>query len=173
MFGASNYHWLNYTDDKIVHAFNTAQAAYRGTRLHNLAKELIELGVRLPTDPQTTMGQFVNDAIGFHMRAEQMLFYSSNIYGTADAISFRKKELRIHDLKTGVTKSSFHQLEIYAALFCLEYGHKPHDIETELRIYQLDQVLMYQPDPHDIVVVMDKIVTTDELIEALKQDAPM
>jgi hypothetical protein len=166
---ASNYHWINYSDDKLDHAVATAMAARRGTRLHELARDCIELGVKLPDTP-TTMNLYVNDAIGFRMTAEQMLFYSPNCYGTPDTISFRRDKLRIHDLKTGIAKTSENQLYVYAALFCLEYGVKPHQIETELRIYQNDEIRTYEGEPETIVYIMDKIVMFDKRIELLRQD---
>lgn len=166
---ASNYHWINDTDEKLDQRFYTAQAARRGTEMHEFALRAIKLGIRLPDVPET-MNLYVNDAIGFKMIPEQILFYSINCYGTADTISFRRGKLRIHDLKSGVTRSSEKQLYVYAALFCLEYGIKPHDIETELRIYQNDEVRVYPADPTFIVYIMDRIVTFDKRIEALKQE---
>lgn len=167
--GASNYHWINYDDAKLDHAFTTAQAARRGTQMHELAYQCIALGVRLP-DVQQTINLYVNDAIGFKMVPEQILFYSPNCYGTADTISFRRDKLRIHDLKNGVTKSSENQLYVYAALFCLEYEVKPHQIETELRIYQSDEVRTYEGDPETILYIMSKIKAFDARIEAIKLD---
>jgi hypothetical protein len=114
---------------------------------------------------------YVNDAIGYRMTAEQMLFYSVNCFGTADAISFRNKVLRIHDLKTGTTPTSMKQLEVYAAMFCLEYGYKPYEIDIELRIYQNDDIMEEVPEADDIVHIMDKIVTFDKQIEILKAEA--
>jgi hypothetical protein len=105
------------------------------------------------------------------MKPEQILFYSVNCFGTADAISFRNKHLRIHDLKTGVTATSMKQLEVYAALFCLEYNYKPYEIDIELRIYQNDNVEEYIPEVDDIVHIMDKIITFDKQIEILKAEA--
>jgi hypothetical protein len=167
---ASNYHWINYEDDKLVRAFQTSQAARRGVALHNLAKEAIRLGVRLPDTP-ATINQYVNDAIGFKMVPEQVLFYSDNCYGTADTISFWRDKLRIHDYKSGVVKASEKQLEVYAALFCLEYGFKPYEIEMELRIYQNDEVRIYTPEDEFIVYIMDKIVTFSKQIDELKKDS--
>lgn len=164
---ASNYHWVNYDDGKLAYAFTTAQAARRGVELHEFARNAIRLGIRLP-DTSTTLEMYVNDAIGFHMVPEQVLFYSENCYGTADTISFRKNVLRVHDLKSGVTRSSERQLYVYAALFCLEYEFKPFDIVTELRIYQNDEVRIYEADPETILYIMDKIITFDKLIETLK-----
>ena len=104
------------------------------------------------------------------MTPEQPLYYSENCFGTADAISFRRNQLRIHDLKTGSTPTSMHQLEVYTALFCLEYGKKPSSIKTELRIYQSDEVLVHEPSAEDILQIMDKIVKFDQIIERVKSE---
>ena len=167
--GASNYHWINYDDAKLDMAFTTAMAARRGTEMHELAYRLIRLGVRLP-DTDATINLYVNDAIGFRMTPEQMLFYSPNCYGTADTISFMKNKLRIHDLKTGVTKTSENQLYVYAALFCLEYEFKPDEIDTFLRIYQNNEVREYEADPETIAFIMAKIIAFDKRIELIRQD---
>jgi hypothetical protein len=110
----------------------------------------------------------VNDAIGYRMTPEQVLYYSENCFGTADAISFREDLLRIHDLKTGTTPAKMTQLLIYAALFCLEYHIKPNDIAMELRIYQNDDVIIHSPEVNEIVPLMDKIQSFDKLITNLK-----
>ena len=102
------------------------------------------------------------------MDTEVVLYYSDRFFGTADAICFRKNILRIHDLKTGsVGKIEHHieQLEIYAALFCLEYKVKPGEIEIELRVYKNDEVLVHKPTAEDILPIMDKIVHLDRLFE--------
>jgi hypothetical protein len=167
---ASNYHWINYDDDKLERMWTAAQAAQRGTDLHALAHDLIRLGVRLPTR-KTTLNEYVNDAIGYRMVPEQKLFYSLNCYGTADCIGFRRNTLRIHDLKTGVTPASMQQLLVYAALFCLEYRHRPFEIEMDLRIYQNDVVEKWEPDPDAIFHVMDRIVTFDKRINEMRMEA--
>jgi hypothetical protein len=166
---ASNYHWINDTDEKLDVRFSTAQAARRGTQLHEFARQAIELGIRLPDIPNT-MNQYVNDAIGFRMTPEVTLFYSINAYGTADTIGFRNNVLRIHDYKSGVVRASEKQLYVYAAFFCLEYEMKPHDIQTLLRIYQNNEVREYEADPVFIAFIMDRIKTFDKRIEALKQE---
>jgi len=102
------------------------------------------------------------------MFPEQVLYYSDNAYGTADAISFKKNLLRIHDLKTGVTPVTPHQLEVYAALFCLEYNYSPKSIEMELRIYQFDEILVHIPEDDFIEYIMDKIISFDKIIENIK-----
>ena len=167
---ASNYHWINYDEDKLDRVYLAQQAAKRGTELHALAHELIRLKVRLPTR-KTSLNEYVNDAIGYHMIPEQILFYSENCFGTADCIIFKRNKLRVHDLKTGVNEASFHQLEVYAALFCLEYKMSPLDIEIELRIYQNDEVRIYVPEIDDIFHIMDKIITFDKRINALRMEA--
>lgn len=162
----SSYHWINYTPDRLISRWTTAQAAMMGTYQHAYAKEEIEAG-RL-SSYTGTLGMFINDAINFKMRPEQILYYSENCFGTADAISFRYKKLRICDLKTGVTKASVHQLEVYAALFCLEYGINPFDIKIELRIYQDDEVRVYEADPEDILFIMNRIKSSDAIINTLR-----
>lgn len=167
---ASNYHWINYEDDKLDRAFGQSQAARRGTQLHDFAKTAITLGIKLPDVP-LSINQYVNDAIGFRMVPEQTLFYSMNCYGTADTIGFRKNKLRIHDYKSGVVKASEKQLEVYSALFCLEYEFKPADLEIELRIYQSNEVRVYTPEPEFIDYIMRKIQAFDKRIEVLRQES--
>lgn len=167
---ASKYHWISYDDEKIDRVYIAALAARRGTELHAFAHEAIRLGIKLPKTPKT-IHLYVNDAIGFRMSSEQILYYSDNCFGTADSINFRRNKLRIHDLKTGVTKTSEHQLEVYAALFCLEYRIKPFDIETELRIYQNDEVMIFEADPDVITHIMDRIITFDKRINAIRMEA--
>lgn len=166
----SSYHWTNYDEDKLIERYLNHQAKIRGTELHEFACSAIKLGITLP-DVKKTINMYVNDAIGFSMTPEQPLYYSPNCFGTADAISFRKGLLRIHDLKTGVSPTSMTQLEIYMALFCLEYDINPNDIRSELRIYQLDDVEIHSPLPEDILYISDKIVTFDRRIEELRAEA--
>ena len=78
--------------------------------------------------------------------------------------------LRIHDLKTGEAATHMEQLMVYAALFCLEYHVKPSEIEMELRIYQYDQVLFYNPTVADILPIMDKIITFDRVINKIREE---
>lgn len=164
---ASKYHWINYDEDKLVATFTKWQAAQRGTELHALASQCINLGVKLPKT-RNALNLYVNDAIGFKMQTEQILYFSDNCFGTADTISFRKNFLRIHDLKTGETPASIKQLLVYNALFCLEYNIKPVEIETELRLYQSDEVLVHIPEPEEVYNIMDKIVAFDKRIDQLK-----
>lgn len=165
--GASKYHWINYDDDKLIESYSKFQATLNGTILHDFACQCITLGQKLPKS-QKTLNMYVNDAIGFKMKPEQVLYYSDNCFGTADAIIFRNNLLRIHDLKTGVTRAHMEQLEIYAALFCLEYNKKPSDIDMELRIYQNNEILVHNPTVEDILPIMDKIITFDKLIDRMK-----
>lgn len=164
---ASKYHWVNYTEEKLASAYTKYLAAQRGTRLHEFACECIRLGIKLPKTKKT-LNMYVNDAIGFKMQTEQTLYYSDNCFGTADAISFKQNMLRIHDLKTGVSPTSMRQLEIYTALFCLEYNKNPNDIMVELRLYQTDEVLVHVPAPEDILYIMEKIIVFDKQIDKLK-----
>lgn len=173
--GGSKYQWVNYDVDKLHTIWINAKAKEEGTKLHSIAKDLIDHKILLRGNKQT-FGMYVNDAIRFGMKAEQPLVYSINCFGTADAIKFDEKKhfLRIHDLKTGVVPAHMEQLEIYAALFCLEYGKqynfKPVDGSIELRIYQNDDVNIYSPTAEDIVPIMDKIVTFDKYINKWQEE---
>ena len=162
--GGSNYHWINYDDEKLYNSYSNYLAALKGTQLHEFAKTCILMNQRLEDVPKT-LNMYVNDAIGFKMRPEQMLYYSEYCFGCADAISFKHDQLRIHDLKTGKGVTHIEQLEVYTALFCLEYDVNVADIEIELRIYQNNKVRIHNPDVTEIIPIMDKIVTSSRLIE--------
>lgn len=168
-FSPSQPSWLRYNDAKAVEVFSNKKAAELGTRLHNYAKEAIELGLKQPRSKKTICS-YINDAIGFKMSPEVVLFYSERFFGTADAISFRDGVLRIHDLKTGKIPAHIEQLEVYAALFCLEYKIKPGNIEIELRIYQNDEIVYHKPTAEEILPIMDKIVHLDKLLENVENE---
>lgn len=165
--GASKYHWINYDREKLALSYSKYLSAQKGTELHDFAERCITLGQKLPKS-QKTLNMYVNDAIGYKMTPEQVLYYSENCFGTADAISFRNKMLRIHDLKTGEIPAHIEQLEIYAALFCLEYRVNPSDIDIELRIYQNNEILYHKPVAEDMIHIMDKIVEFDRIIDKIK-----
>lgn len=165
----SKHYWLNYSDDRVVEWYSSVQAAALGTELHDFAMRAINLGIKMPRAART-LNMYINDAIGFRMSPEQTLVYSQNAFGTADAISFRDNKLRIHDLKTGVTPAKMEQLEIYAALFFLEYKVTPGQAKTVLRIYQNDEIVEYEPEVDRLVHVMDRIVTLDKIIEGMKPE---
>ena len=165
--GASKYHWINYSSEKIADAYSNFLLVQKGTELHEFAAKCIKLGQKLRSSKKT-LNMYVNDAIGFKMTPEQILYFSQNCFGTADAISFRNNMLRIHDLKTGMTTAHMEQLKIYAALFCLEYNHKPADIDIELRIYQNDEIVFLNPTSEEILSIMDKIIVFDKIINKIK-----
>ena len=177
-FSASQSAWLRYDDAKAAEAYERKKSAERGTRLHAWAKETIDLGIKQPRSKKT-LYEYVNDAIGFKMSTEVVLFYTDRFFGTADAISFRKDPktgrfvLRIHDLKTGVVgepDKHFEQLKVYAALFCLEYKFKPHEIDISLGVYKKDEVAFCEPDPEDIVYIMNKIIHLDKLLAKIDNE---
>ena len=166
VLGASNYHWLNYDEDKLREAYGRMKAKEIGTRKHALASELIDLRIKMP-DNDITFNRYVNDGIAFRMDTEKILYYSEYCFGTADAISFRKNKLRIHDLKTGAIPASMRQLEVYAAFFCLEYYYIPGDIDIELRLYQNDEIIRELPGPEIILPIMDKCRTNTKILQSL------
>ncbi|MDO4378898.1 MAG: DUF2800 domain-containing protein [Erysipelotrichia bacterium] len=192
LLSASKYSWLSDTKEDLIERYKRSFATALGTSLHEFSSKMIKNKIRLSkTDKHTILlylldhqiprfvinlndlidilSPFINDAIGFQMESEQVLYYSEYCYGTADAISFNNDILRIHDLKTGTTNVSFNQLKIYAALFCLEYKVKPNDIQIELRIYQRGEVTVLKPEPNDISEIMDKIIKFDKYIKYFRQ----
>ena len=168
-FSASQSHWLRYDDEKVMEVYANKKAAQLGSRLHAWAAETINLGIKQPKSKKT-LYSYVNDAIGFKMDTEVVLFYSERFFGTADAICFRNGKLRIHDLKTGKTPVHMEQLMVYAALFCLEYRLKPGEIEIELRIYQNDEIIYHEPEADEIAPIMDKIIHIDKMLEKMDEE---
>lgn len=173
--------WENYTPDDLYSSYGSSRASVNGTKMHELAARYISMKYKVPKSinaimlavsgyfgyaPSFTKEQldnfrlYVNDAIGFGMRAEQPLIYSKWAFGTCDTISFKPEKgdmtLRIHDLKTGFGDTHIEQLLKYAALFCLEYNVKPGDFNIILAIYQLGEINWVSPEPSDVVWFMDK-----------------
>lgn len=171
-FTASQSTWLRYDDKKAAEVYSNMKAAKIGTRLHEWAAETIKLGLKQP-ESKKTIYAYINDAIGYKMEPEVVLFYSERFFGTADAICFRNGILRIHDLKTGKIgkiESHMEQVEVYAALFCLEYKIRPSDIKIELRIYKNDEAIVWNPTEEDIVPIMEKIIHLDKLLEEIDSE---
>lgn len=176
--GASTYsRWLDKNVDDVVNKYiNYMQAQKNGIELHAIAKDLISHGIRLPKSKKT-YNMYINDAIGFRLYPEIPLKYSENCFGTTDAIRYDEKTklLRIHDLKTGSTPASLNQLMVYAALFCLEYCKelhvKPSEMTFELRLYQNDDIIVSNPDPEEIIHVIDEIISKDKAIASIKEGA--
>lgn len=170
-FSPSQASWLRYGDDKAIEVYLNKKAAALGTKLHQWAKDTIDLGIKQPRSKKTLYA-YVNDAIGFQMDTEVVLFYSERFFGTTDAISFRNNFLRIHDLKTGKNEVKMEQLLVYVALFCLEYRVRPGDLAgIECRIYQNDEVLVHNPEVDEIVPIMDRIVHLDKILAKLEEEA--
>lgn len=180
-FSPSQPYWLRYDDNKALEVYNNKKASEMGTRLHAWAKETIDLRIKQPKSKKTICA-YVNDAIGYQMDTEVVLFYSNRFFGTADAISFKDRILRIHDLKTGKTPAHIEQLLVYAALFCLEYKVDPTTIDIELRIYQNDEIFpvsIYhnqeeyeedQPTAQTIQEIMNQIVYLDKLLDQFDRE---
>lgn len=161
---ASQHAWLNYTPEKLHQVYLNQQKKEQGTRLHAFASDAIKNRIRL-AKLKKALNLFVNDAIGFNMESEQVLYYSPNIFGTADAIRFEDGVVRIHDLKTGDRPvENFGQLDIYSSLFCLEYNIDPMKVDFVERLYQGNQFREYNPESSDIQALMNKIEEFDKLI---------
>lgn len=189
----SKYTWMRKTDEELIESYYNSFATDIGTLLHDFAadhirlrRELTEfddrsvefelLRHRIPAGAFDVgfifpnLMSYVNDSIAYHMDAEIPLKYSDTCGGTADAIQFRRKRLRIHDLKTGTTPAKIDQLMGYAALFFLEYGFKPETTRTELRIYQAGDILVCEPKPEEIREVMETIIHADAVVQSLKEE---
>ena len=195
LLSGSRYAWFNYDEEKLFNYVAASYAATIGTVIHDVAARLIKHQIKVTKVsaravimlellekkvPRTFIDidryidnfvAYVNDAIGFGLRPEQVLKYSENAFGTADAILFNEKKhfLRIHDYKSGVTQPCLRQLEIYAAFFCLEYHVQPKDISIELRIYWNNEIITGLPTAADIVPIMDRIVSFDNYIKNIKE----
>lgn len=174
VLSASSSAWVNYDDEKMQRVYWSRKAAQRGTDLHALAQFLIRMEVKLPEEPPTTMSMYVNDCIGYKMETEVPLFVSVNAFGTPDAIQFRKKVLRVFDLKTGTFQASVRQLEVYAAYFCMEYFVDPLDKdqveEIDLRIYQNNDVKRFIGDPEVIAKIIETTKRHDRNIAKWKEE---
>lgn len=167
---ASNNAWTNYDLEKLEVTYRAKLAAQRGTELHEFAAQCIRLRQKLE-DTNQTLNRYVNDAIGFLMWPEQVLYYSIDAYSTADAITDRDDFLRIHDLKTGLLEASVRQLEVNAAHYCLEYNKNPFDLKgMEFRIYQNDDIKVFEGDPHTITQIMDTTKVFSKHIEQLRAE---
>lgn len=187
LLAPSSCSWLNYDDADLYSKVVNGYATQIGTALHELAEDCINHSIKINSQNKNMVllhllkndipryaididrlfdnfKIYVNDAIGYKMDAEVVLYYSDNAYGTADAIFYKNNFLRIHDFKSGNSPVHMEQLRIYAALFCLEYKVKPSDIQMELRIYQNSNILLDNPSVVDIAPIMDKIIHHDELI---------
>lgn len=170
-FSPSQSSWLRYDDEKAAQTYINKKAAQLGSRLHQWAKDTIDLGIKQPKSKKTLYA-YVNDAIGFKMDTEVVLFYSERFFGTADAICFRNNFLRVHDLKTGKVQADIEQLYIYVALFCLEYKIRPGYLAgIECRLYQNDEIWIENPTAEDIVPIMDHIVHLDKFLMKLEEEA--
>lgn len=191
ILSASKSEWLEKNDDELISSLISAYAPTIGTLLHKYASDRIfyrekmkksdiggvkfdllrnkipEFAINLKFIFPTLMN-YVNDAIGFQMDSEILLYYSDYCFGTADAIQVDGNILRIHDLKTGTKQAKMRQLIVYAALFYLEYGVKPESMQTKLRIYQMEEILTYEPDSTEIREVMKKIIEKDRVCQRLK-----
>ncbi len=189
----SKYSWLNYDVDQLYSRYKAQYAAPIGTSLHAIASNHIKLGFKLTKrderhivyellksgfprdvvdvkDEYPNLMNFVNDAIGFGMTSEQTLLYSDNCFGTADALSFERNLLRVHDYKSGSIPAHMDQLDIYSALFCLEYKKNPNEIQIEERIYQFGEIVVSNPPAELILSIMEKIIAYDRMIEKFKNE---
>ena len=158
-----------YAADCIKYREKLRKSDMRGVKFDLMRKGIPEYAIDIDRVFPTFMN-YVNDAIGFRLDPEILLYYSQECYGTADAINLDGKVLRIHDLKTGIKPAKMEQLLVYAGLFYLEYNMKPEKIRSELRIYQMDEVLVYEPDSVEVREVMQDIEDKNRVLMSLMQE---
>ena len=168
LLSPSKPYWLNYSQDQMRNYVRSQRAAAEGTELHDIAAKLIQKGLKLRGSTQTLVA-YVNDAIGYGMTPEVALKYSDTCFGHTDAISFDHGILRVHDLKTGSGPVHMEQLEIYAALFLLEYerayGVNPLNTKVNLRIYQNDDIQEFTPDKDRVEEIIYGIKEKDGWVQ--------
>ena len=166
LLSPSKYHWVKDDKEKYLQRINNEFAKQRGNELHELAKTLIKLRIKIKED-KTTFGMYVNDAIDFRMLPEIPVKYSNYCFGTVDAVCYneRKSLLRIHDLKTGTSPVNVLQLMLYAAIICLDNNVNPNDISFELRIYQNNDYKQWNPTGEEIGELMSNIIEKNEWTE--------
>lgn len=164
----SKFSWIRYDKEKLVKAFYNYMNVERGTKLHAIAADLISERI-VQKNLHKTFNMYVNDAIKYKMEPEKLLKWSDNLFGTADALAFDGKLLRIHDLKTGIGKVHMDQLKIYAGLYCLINYIDPTTIEFELRLYWQDEVIIENPEPEEIVDFMNRMLEADKIITEIRE----
>ena len=131
---------------------------------------LIEHLNYIPKEVFEAVKFYINDGIGYKMTVEQPVVYSDKIYGTMDTVCFNDNLLRIHDLKTGSHEADMEQLEVYAALFCLEYDFKPSELEFELTLYQWDGKVVHNPTVENLLPIIDAIITTNKIAANVEKE---
>lgn len=147
------YIYRKYYDEKIEH-------------MNEYGEKVLSFISKMPRDIFATVQSYINDGVGFCMTTEQKLvFVPIHFFGTADAISYRDKILRIHDLKTGRHPADMDQLMLYAAWFCLEYKIKPSELEyIELRIYQNNEIIVHNPSVEEMNQIIDRNLYCKKLV---------
>ena len=133
------------------------------------SEELINFIPNLPPEIFNTVILYVNDCIGFGMDPEKQIVHNDSCFGTADAVCFDGKTLRVSDLKTGDSPGHMEQLLIYDALFCLEYNIQPDKIKFENRIYQYGDVQLAIDFPSEVILqIMQIIMTESKFVQQLR-----
>lgn len=194
----SSWRWINDDIDSLTKRLCSQYLAPMGTILHDIARKHIKHRIKLNKyDKKNVMLElveqgipayvidtinfdamyenfmmYVNDAVAFKMTPEVVLRYSDYIYGTTDAIKYEEESrfLRIHDYKSGTTPAHVEQVLIYAALFCLEYAIKPTSIQSELRIYQNSEPIIYVPAAEEIIQYAETIITFDNHMTKMREE---
>lgn len=200
ILSASSWRWVNDDIESLTKRICSQYLSTIGTILHDIARKHIKHRIKLNKyDKKNVMLEladqgvpamvidtinfdsmyenfmnYVNDGVAFKMTPEVVLRFSNNFFGTADAIKYDEDSrfLRIHDYKSGTTPVHIEQLLIYAALFCLEYAIKPTSLSgCELRIYQVPEPIVYEPTAEEITQIIEKIITFDNFMIKMWEEA--
>ena len=129
----------------------------------NFGRTLLFFMKYVPEETFGTIKSYINDCIAFKMETEVRVEFSENFFGTADAIRFDGKNLKVFDLKTGATPGKIEQPIIYACLYLLKYHIAVESVSVEARIYQNNDILGATPDTSELIPIMNKIIHLDNL----------
>lgn len=132
-------------------------SSYGHTLLHNMKY--------IPEETFSTVKTYINDCVALKMDTEVLVDFSDNFFGTADAIRFDGKALKVFDLKTGSSPAKIEQPLIYACLYLLKYRLAAESISVEVRIYQNNDILRAIPEPNDLIPIMNKIIHFDSIMD--------
>ena len=191
----SKWQWLNDDEESLKRRIISSYMPTVGKIIHDYACDRITYGQKLQkTDKKDIIFEllrnevprfvvsgldmntifenlynYINDCIGFRMSPEVGLGISDYGFGHTDCIGFNEKEnlLRVFDLKTGKIPAHMEQLIVYCAYFCIEYHKKPYEFNSELRIYQNNEIIFHNPQPEEVAPVIDNIVSKNNYITRL------
>lgn len=91
--GASKFHWINYSEDKVADAYRNFLATQKGTMLHAFAAQCITLGQKLPKSQKTLNIANVNN------NGNTNYNNASNSYGVRPDSSINQRRRRCYPFR--------------------------------------------------------------------------